>query len=447
MFNKNIYLYHQKEEKEDSSSSCLKNFSIMNKIGSGGYSQVYEIQHKKTKKNYALKTISKKFIQTNRKEHQVFVEKMVLQNLKDSRIVELRMTLQDNNNIYFVLELVSKKSLADILKDKLLEESTAVSFIAEIVNIIEVLQNQGISHRDLKPENLLLDSSNHLKLIDFGTACIFKQKNKNNELYYLYKDISKKFKNKYSKKLSLLFGENESEKELPNWRLSETVGTSFFISPESINCSSDLSGCDFWSLGVIIFKMLTGYYPFQGENEEEIFSNILNNNYQLPPFLSDSAKDLIQKLLVLDPEQRLGNGKIKNTFEDLKSHPFFEKNNLYKKIHLDEENLAKKNHTLPINISSSAFLLNENQILLETKIKYRKIFFFWVKRTLVLYKDGRLVIKNGNIIEQEILINHEISTHFSKSKILIKTTFFKSFEFFFDNNNYEKWFNSIKSFF
>ena len=366
------------------------------------------------------------------------------------------MTFQDNTNIYFLLEYMPETNLSEFIQEEKLGENQARNLIAEIIKILEILQNKGIVHRDLKPENLMFDSCNHLKLIDFGAASIFKLKNKNNDLYNLFKETSKRFKKKYLKEVSFFLEENERnlEEVSKNWRLKETVGTSYYISPESINCSDLISGCDFWSLGVIVYKMLTGFYPFTGQNQEEIFHQILNRQFFMPPYLSDTAKDLINRLLVVDPLQRLGNGKLLNTFQDLKNHAFFKEVN-FDKIYQKNPLLAIKNKSIHLKTNSNnseytssfAFDNDENEILLSTETKYRKFFLFWTTRKIILLKNGKLIIKKNNIIEKEILINKKIRFNSFKTRIMIGVSIFNSYDFNFNKRNFKIWHRNLKKFF
>lgn len=466
MLSKNIYLYQKKKVKKTSTASktSLKNYRILSQIGIGAFGKVYKIQNKKTNEIFALKTIQKKKLSHNRKEHHIFIEKLILQNIKNSKIVDLKMTFQDEINIYFVLEYIPNKNLSEFIKERKLEENEVRFFTAEIISIIEILLRNGVVHRDLKPENFMLDNKNHLKLIDFGTATTFRLKNKNNDLYLLYKQISKKFKNKYSKffeklkneKIKEVLKKNKKEerkdKKKENWRVKETIGTIFYIAPECINCLDNIKGCDFWSLGIIIYKMLTGYYPFTGNDENEIFSNILKGKFFMPPFLSNLAKDLIKRLLIVDPEKRLGNGKFLNTFSDLKNHLFFKEINFDKINDLCFLKFAKKNkkNDLSQNKSSSSFAVlseDSDKIVLRDNVKYRNFFIFWTKRELILYKDGRLVIKKGDKIEKEILIQKNLRINFFKTRIMIGTSILNSYDFNFNKKQVQIWQQNLKNFF
>jgi 3-phosphoinositide dependent protein kinase-1 len=98
------------------------------------------------------------------------------------------------------------------------------------------------------------------------------------------------------------------------------VGTPQYVAPETLDDSITSAASDLWSLGCVIFQMLTGHPPFDGESEYLIFQKILSAKYEFPPDFPETGKDLIQKLLAIDPKERLGVGN----YEELKSHPFFE---------------------------------------------------------------------------------------------------------------------------
>lgn len=146
-------------------------------------------------------------------------------------------------------------------------------------------------HRDLKPLNIILDENYNIKLIDFGES-------------------------KY-------IGQNLDENN-PN---DTFVGTPYYQSPEVIGRDNHGFGLDTWSMGVLIFKMLTGNLPFPGTNKNLVYADILDLKIRWPDkkamklYMSPQAKDLIEKMITTDPSTRLGNNP--SSIKDLKQHPFF----------------------------------------------------------------------------------------------------------------------------
>lgn len=172
----------------------------------------------------------------------------------------------------------------------------ALQFIvAEIVLALEYLHSVGVSHRDLKPENIFVDEKGHLKLGDLGSAGVSKLARE-----------TLKIKNHKHKD-----GVKEEDK------LNTFVGTKEYVSPEVLKGRSCSPAADMWSLGVIIYQLYTGLTPFFDVHSEYFtFQNIMECKYEIPDFVPTEAKDLIEKLLIFDPKERLRATQVKN-------HEFF----------------------------------------------------------------------------------------------------------------------------
>lgn len=156
---------------------------------------------------------------------------------------------------------------------------------------LEYLHSIGVSHRDLKPENVFVTEEGHLKLGDFGSAGITPQARE------LLKITSHKHK------------DNMKEED----KLNTFVGTQEYVSPEVLNGVGCSPAADMWSLGVIIYQLYTGTTPFVVmDNEYDTFQNIMGLNFEIPEDIPTEAKDLIEKLLVIDPQERL---TVKQTME------------------------------------------------------------------------------------------------------------------------------------
>jgi len=186
----------------------------------------------------------------------------------------------------YILELCPNGHLGSHLKriGRFSEECTRF-YAAEIINALEHMHSKSVIHRDLKPDNVLLDPNFHAKLTDFGT----------------------------SKELG-----NDSRV-----RAESFCGTEEYVSPELLNENEPccFKSSDLWALGCIVFQMLIGKVPFKGETGYQTFQLIQKGHFECPDYFSSSAVDLIQKLLCLDPHQRLGAGE--NGYAALKAHPFF----------------------------------------------------------------------------------------------------------------------------
>jgi 3-phosphoinositide dependent protein kinase-1 len=183
------------------------------------------------------------------------------------------------------------------------------------------MSTKGIYHRDLKPENILMDERMHMKICDFSTAVIEGMK--------FDKRIMKFVKADEFKPSGVSGGGEDSEREDEEVYdvTKEFVGTPEYISPEVLSRNYDeiSRSVDLWALGCIIYRCLHGQTPFKDKNNQVMFDKIINVDYKLDESLDENAKDIIKKLLVRDPQMRLGAGSQNsdNDFVALKSHPFF----------------------------------------------------------------------------------------------------------------------------
>ncbi|KAJ0411301.1 hypothetical protein ATCC90586_005710 [Pythium insidiosum] len=270
-------------------------------LGEGAYARVVHARMKETGVEYAVKIMEKRFIKKEKKVKFVMMERKVFSKVSHDRIVKLYFTFQDNNYLYMVMELCRGGELLDVItkhqkeqsargiKDRACSLELTRFYIAEVVVALEYLHNSGVIHRDLKPENILLSESGHIKVTDFGTA----------------KD------------------ENEEH------RSNTFCGTAEFVSPEVLRDHEASRGCDLWALACMVFQMLVGRPLFRAENEYLTFQQILNHpseDFRYPDGFPDVARDLIDKILLQEPSERLGAGTDDegNGYRALKAHPFFD---------------------------------------------------------------------------------------------------------------------------
>lgn len=225
-------------------------------------------------------------------------EKEVLRILGNScpYFVKLFWTFQDTERLYFVLTYAKNgELLKQIDQHEYFNPECARYYAAEIVLALEYLHSKGIIHRDLKPENILFDENWHILITDFGSAKIIKAESDKRD--------------------------NLSDSKISR-RRNSFVGTAQFVSPEMLKESSSSHASDLWALGCIIYQMISGRMPFRGGSEHLIFQKILNLEYEYPEGFDISAKDLVEKLLVLVPSKRLGATDEKPYF-GIREHEFF----------------------------------------------------------------------------------------------------------------------------
>lgn len=277
-------------------------------IGEGSFSTVYLAKEISTDKEYAIKVLEKKHIMREKKTQYVMREKEVLASVSNHPFfIRLYCTFQDTDRLYFVLSYARRGELLDYLRKLSSFDETCTRFYsAEIVTALEYLNGLGIIHRDLKPENILLNDKMHIQITDFGSPKIIGKDDVQNE-----------------EKQSRDSGQPEGSREnRHSQRRKSFVGTAQYVSPEVLTSKSTFSS-DLWALGCIIYQLHSGLPPFWGNHEYQIFQKILKLDYEFPDGFNPVAKDLVQKLLVLDPTKRLGCPEV-GGFGPLKNHPFFE---------------------------------------------------------------------------------------------------------------------------
>jgi 3-phosphoinositide dependent protein kinase-1 len=298
-----------KDRQHSQSKMSVVDFNKIQSLGKGSYAEVTLVKRITTGKLYALKAIDKAFMEKEKKQYQVFVEKEVLKKLDHPNIIKLHGCFPENNKLYFVLEYIAGGEFAEYLtvNRKLPFEQTQF-FAAEIVSVLEYIHNAGIGHRDLKPENILLTPEGHIKVIDFGTARFLNSDARTSDLFQP--------KNSDPNPEQVL--DKKSHR-------STFVGTAQYVSPEMLEDSECAAPADIWALACMIYQMEVGKYPFLEGNEYLTFQKIKNVDVKYPENMNPDVKDILQKMFVRKPEQRLGAGPkgSENDYEALKSHPLF----------------------------------------------------------------------------------------------------------------------------
>ncbi|KAG0352064.1 pkb-activating kinase-like protein [Podila minutissima] len=266
----------------------LADYNLGRVLGEGSYSTVMAAVDLSNRRDYAIKVLDKRHIIREKKVKYVNIEKNVLYKLDHPGVVKLYSTFQDSSSLYYVLELCQNGELLTFIK-KLgsFDENCTRFYVAQILTAVEYVHSQGVIHRDLKPENILLDSRMYVKLTDFGTAKMLEP----------------------------------SEDGTESDRANSFVGTAEYVSPELLTEKAACKSSDLWALGCIIYQLLAGRPPFKGSNEYQTFQKIVKLEYSFPAGFPRTAMDLVSRLLVHNPNERLGAN---NTIDQLKQHPFFD---------------------------------------------------------------------------------------------------------------------------
>mmetsp|Transcript_23609 Transcript_23609/g.23355 ORF Transcript_23609/g.23355 Transcript_23609/m.23355 type:complete len:282 (+) Transcript_23609:19-864(+) len=260
------------------SSNIENSYRFEAELGSGAYGKVMKAVNLNSNQTVAIKMIQKIRV----KDYKTFNKELAILSIMDHpNIVKVLETYETERICYLVMELCEGGELFDrIIQEKKLSEANAAFVMRKLFSALSYCHDQGICHRDLKPENLMFvtkSPDSDIKLIDFGLA----------------KDITEH---------SVMHSLN---------------GTPYYIAPEVLSGSYSHE-IDCWSLGVIMYVMLSGTPPFNGKNNEEILMKVYNGSYSFRPrafqMVSEMAKDLISRLLVKDPELRY-------TARDAFNHP------------------------------------------------------------------------------------------------------------------------------
>ena len=279
----------------------IKQYEMGEKIGEGNFGKVILATHKITKEKVAIKILDK--FRINKKDDQIRLNREieVLKQVNHHNIIRFFSIIENNSKIYIIQEYICGYELFEYIKNnRKLSEKEACLFYQQIISGIEYLHNLGIAHRDLKPENILLTSSKVLKIIDFG--------------------------------LSILYSKNDL--------LKTQCGSPCYAPPEMIEGKSYRGlPADIWSSGIILYLMLTGRLPFNELTNKKLYSKILNGKYRIPKNLSEEAKDLIRKILEINPKKRI---KIK----EIKEHSWF---NMVNRIFNMHDGINLKKTVMPID--------------------------------------------------------------------------------------------------
>jgi len=298
--------------------ATIKDFTILSTIGEGSFGKVFLVSHNKTKSKYAIKRISK--LDKNNQEGKTYFKREIeiMYKIHQSNIVRLFNHFEDNEYCYFVMEYIENGNLFEQpawKNNKCFPSNDVAKIIKEIICAVYYLHNMDppIIHRDIKPENVLIDKNGVAKLTDFGWSNYVDS----NEVRRTY------------------------------------CGTPVYLAPEMIKEIGHDEHLDIWCIGVLLFELLTGNVPFKGKDIDSLNNNILQLKIVWPKDISNTAKNLILKILKRDPGDRI-------SLVDMLKHPFFKQ-----KLNNDhlEEDLIK-----PDGVKLPPFLLSKYSIEYYDKI-------------------------------------------------------------------------------
>lgn len=256
----------------------LSNYRLGKTLGIGSFGKVKIAEHILTGNKVAIKILNRKKIKQMDMEEKVRREIKILRLFMHPHIIRLYEVIETPNDIYVVMEYVESGELFDYIVEKgRLMEDEARHFFQQIISGVEYCHRNMVVHRDLKPENLLLDSRANVKIADFGLSNVMR------DGHFLKTSCGS-----------------------PNYAAPEVISGRLYAGPE----------VDVWSCGVILYALLCGSLPFDDENIPNLFKKIKGGIYTLPSHLSPGARDLIPRMLLVDPLKRI-------TIPEIRQHPWF----------------------------------------------------------------------------------------------------------------------------
>lgn len=257
-------------------------FEIIEELGYGSYGKVFKVKKKGTEELFALKSLNQSHLRQKKQLKYAIAECKIMKTLAHPYILPLFWSFQSDSHLFLVLEYCPNGDMSMLLSyvDHL-TTAQARFYIAEVVSAIAYLHEKDIIYRDLKPHNTLIDGQGHLRLADFGLA-----------------------------------KENTTQVN-PSMSF---CGSPAYIAPEVLNRTGAWKALDSYSIGVNLFEYLTGKPPFYDDDIEVLYSNILQGKLRFPDGFDETAKDLICKVVRINPDERL-------SVEEIKGHQFFEEIN------------------------------------------------------------------------------------------------------------------------
>lgn len=268
--------------------ASVESFNTLKLIGKGSYGKVYLVEQKINKKVYAMKVLKKSAILDEKSKERAMAERDIIMKIRHPFIVTLHYSFQTETKLFFILDFLNGGDLYTYImvhgkldwnyKNEYLRSKITT---AEIVLALGHLHEKGIVYRDLKPQNIIIAGDGHIKLTDFGLSKANFEQDQTNTIW----------------------------------------GTIKYIAPETITGQKYNHMADWWSLGIIVYRMITGELPYPTNKNKEVKKYIAYWEIEVSPkkVRDPIVRDFITKLLNKDPDERLGA----NGLDEIKNHLFF----------------------------------------------------------------------------------------------------------------------------
>lgn len=266
----------------------LFHFILLRSVGKGAFGKVRVVQHKQTRELYALKYINKAKCVKMKAVANIIQERRLLEEIDHPFVVNLRYAFQDDENCFFVLDLMLGGDLRFHL-ERLgsLSEEVVRFYVAELSTALAFLHDKKIIHRDIKPDNILLDEKGHAHLTDFNIA-----------VHY-------------------------SERRL----LTGVAGSMAYMAPEVLAKKGYTYTIDWWSLGVCAYELMFGRRPYRGKTNSDLTHAIVRDQLRFPEDadkkVSREGLSALKGFLERDTGRRLGCKPHGEGLNDIKNHPWF----------------------------------------------------------------------------------------------------------------------------
>eukprot|EP00949_MAST-11_sp_MAST-11-sp1_P001805 g1805.t1 len=265
----------------------LSNFELLKVLGKGSYGKVFLVKKRDGRdagQHYAMKVLKKDYVVQKRQVQHTKTERNVLGTIIHPFIVKLHYAFQTGQKLHFVLDYCSGGEIFfHLQKHGRFPPKLALFYTAELALALGELHKNGIVFRDLKPENVLLDAEGHVQLADFGLS-------------------------------------KEGVID-PTTGTRSFCGTPEYLAPEVLERKGHGFAVDWWSLGALLYEMLTGLPPWYSRDRKKMFNAIRTEELNFPAYVAAEAKALISDFLIRNPCERLGGRG--GDVNEIKSHSIF----------------------------------------------------------------------------------------------------------------------------